>query len=51
MTNNRSKSPLEQELSSTQLAAMYGFERHRVAWSCPLPTKAPSPVLKPAATR
>ncbi len=51
MTNNRSKSSLEQELSPTQLAEIYGFERHRVAWSCPLPAKAPKPVLKPTAQR
>lgn len=51
MTNNRSKLPFEQELSPTQLAAMYGFERHQVAWSCKLPMKASKPLLKPAVKR
>ena len=49
MTNTLSNSRLERELSPTQLATIYGFERHRVAWSCSLPAKAPQSVLKPTA--
>ncbi|ESA36908.1 hypothetical protein N836_04935 [Leptolyngbya sp. Heron Island J] len=51
MNNNRSKSSVVPELSPMQLAELYGFERHQVAWSCPLTSKAPKPFFKQAAQR
>ena len=47
LINTPSTNSHEQELTPTQLAEQYGFERHQKAQACPLPAKAPKSFLKP----